>query len=71
MAYYMARDSKISIAKSSNDGGAMTAEPMTRRNYFIPPAMLERMREQMQRTGMPEAELVRRAIEAYLQRVNL
>lgn len=49
----------------------MTAEPMTRRNYFIPPEMLERMKEHMQRTGITEAEFVRRAIEAALQRVNL
>jgi hypothetical protein len=68
MAYYMARDSKISIAKSSNDGGAMTTEPMTRANIFLPPEMIARLKEQKERTGVPVAEFVRRAIEAALQK---
>ena len=49
----------------------MTIQPKTRRNYFIGPEMLARMKEHMQRTGITEAEFVRRAIEAALQKVNL
>lgn len=45
--------------------------PMTRVNYFIPSKMVERLKEQKERTGVPVAEFVRRAIEAALRKVNL
>ena len=48
-----------------------SSHPMTRRNYFIPHDLVERMKEHMQRTGITEAEFVRRAIEVALQKVNL
>ena len=50
---------------------SMTTEPMTRANIFLPPEMLARLKEQKDRTGVPVAEFVRRAIEAALQKVNL
>lgn len=49
----------------------MTTEPMTRANIFLPPEMIARLKEQKERTGVPVAEFVRRAIEAALQRINL
>jgi predicted HicB family RNase H-like nuclease len=44
---------------------------MKRVNYFIPPDMVDRLKEQKERTGVPVAEFVRRAIEAALSKVNL
>jgi predicted DNA-binding protein len=49
----------------------MNPEPMNRVNIFLPPKMVDRLKEQKERTGVPVAEFVRRAIEAALQRVNL
>ena len=46
-------------------------ESMTRVNIFLPPEMIERLKEQKERTGVPVAEFVRRAIEAALRKVNL
>ena len=47
------------------------SQPMTRVNIFLPPEMIARLKVQKDRTGVPAAEFVRRAIEAALQRVNL
>jgi predicted DNA-binding protein len=46
------------------------SQPKTRRNYFIAPEMLARMKEHMQRTGITESEFVRRAIEEALKKVG-
>ena len=43
-------------------------QPMTRVNIFLPPAMVARLKAQKERTGVPVAEFVRRAIEAALKR---
>ena len=44
------------------------SQSMTRVNIFLPPEMVARLRAQKERTGVPVAEFVRRAIEAALKR---
>ena len=44
------------------------SQPMTRVNIFLPPEMVARLKAQKERTGVPVAEFVRRAIEAALKR---
>jgi predicted DNA-binding protein len=41
---------------------------MKRTNYFYPAAMLARLKAISRKTGLPVAELIRRAIDEYLKR---
>lgn len=41
---------------------------MKRTNIFLPTPMLERIARISEKTGLPMAEIVRRAIEAYLKK---
>lgn len=41
---------------------------MLRKQFFLPEPLLARLRAQAERTGLSEAEIVRRALEEYLRR---
>lgn len=41
---------------------------MVRKQFFMPQPLVDRLRTEAERTGLTEAELVRRAIEEYLAR---
>lgn len=43
---------------------------MKRTNIFLPIPMLKRLADQSEITGLSVAEIVRRAIEAYLKKVE-
>lgn len=41
---------------------------MQRKQFFMPQPLLDRLRAESGRTGLTEAEIVRRALEEYLRR---
>jgi predicted DNA-binding protein len=49
----------------------MSEQPMTRVNIFLPPVMVARLKAHKEKTGIPVAEFVRRAVEAALAKVDL
>ena len=44
---------------------------MTRTNVFLPDEMLARLKKAKEKTGMPAAEFIRRAVEAALKKAGL
>jgi hypothetical protein len=45
--------------------------PQTRHHIFMPPEMMARLRQAKERTGVPVAEFIRRAIETALKDAGL
>lgn len=44
---------------------------MIRTNVFLPQAMLDRLKRAKEKTGMPVAEFIRRAVETALKKEKL
>jgi predicted DNA-binding protein len=40
---------------------------MQRHNFFLPKELAEQLKELSERTGVPMSEIVRRALQAYLE----
>ena len=50
----------------------MKTQPnQTRHHIFMPPEMMDRLRKAKELTGVPVAEIIRRAIEAALKEYKL
>jgi predicted DNA-binding protein len=45
------------------------SQPMQRINLYMPKDQIKRLESVSERTGAPIAELIRRAVEAYLKRL--
>lgn len=44
---------------------------MKRTNFFFPEEMLDRLKAAKIKTGIPVSEIIRRSVEAYLQKLGL
>ncbi len=44
---------------------------MKRTNFYYPETMLARLKAASQKLGLPVSEIIRRAIDAYLERMGL